>query len=336
MLKLLAILAFWLVLTPATVAMSSAQAKPENAPKKRVATKGASKAGSENEYPKRPDSNSPSPPPGNKEAPATTSGDAAKAEQENLDIQRKLEWFTGGLVLVGLMQAFTMIWQASLLRGTLKTMDQQATDARSSSGAAASIAQQTLTAIERQAKHMEDQSRALVQSVAAAQESAKVAQRNLDAMMNRERARIRVEIVGLDLGESGFARVNFAVYCHGPTAAFISDARVLAEMGSSTEAPTGIPMFPMRIPPVLTDPKRDDHSYIWNVIGQSKNQVAQFNGGELIVHFWGLVRYKDVFGNDWETAFCHIYKATGRKNLGDDSQFMAWSRNGSPDRNRAT
>jgi hypothetical protein len=335
MLRLLAILAFWVVLAPATVAVSSAQAKPQNPPKKGIATKSASEAGSESEHRKHPNTNSPAPPPGNKEAPATTNGDAAKSEQENLDIQRKLEWFTGGLVIVGMMQAFTMIWQACLLRGTLKTIDQQATDARSSSGAAASIAQQTLAAIERQAKHMEDQSRALVQSVAVAHESAKVAQKNLDAMINRERARVRVEIVGLDMGESGFARVNFAVHCHGPTAAFISDARVRSELGTSTEAPSEIPIFPMRIPPVLTNPKTQDHSYIWNAIGLSKGEIGKFNGGEQIVHFWGFVKYKDVFGVDRETSFCHVYKAAHLKML-NGSVFRTWVTNGPPEANRET
>ncbi len=91
---------------------------------------------------------------------ATSASDQreTEAEKENLDIQRKLEWFTGGLVIVGLMQAGTMIWQASLLKGTL-------------------------TQIQTQARHMESQTQILGDSVAAAQRAADAAETSAKTAM---------------------------------------------------------------------------------------------------------------------------------------------------------
>jgi hypothetical protein len=71
----------------------------------------------------------------NGSTPATASGaeasspkeqGATSTEQENLGIQRKRAWFTGGLVAVGLIQAFVMGWQVTLARGTLEEIHTQA------------------------------------------------------------------------------------------------------------------------------------------------------------------------------------------------------------------
>jgi len=95
MLKLLAILAL------ATAGMVTAQTAPTNPKGPAPAT-----------------ANVPTPSP--KEQSATTT------EQENLGIQRKLALFTGGLVVVGLIQALVMWRQVRLAGGTLEEIHTQA------------------------------------------------------------------------------------------------------------------------------------------------------------------------------------------------------------------
>lgn len=47
-----------------------------------------------------------------------TCDEACQQARQNVQIQRKLEWFTGGLVVVGFFQVMTMIWQGILLART--------------------------------------------------------------------------------------------------------------------------------------------------------------------------------------------------------------------------
>jgi hypothetical protein len=95
MLKLLAILAL------ATAGMVTAQTAPTNP-------------------------NGPAPATANAPAPSPKEQSSTSTEKENLDIQRKLEWFTGGLVIAGMIQALTMVGQAILSQATLKEVHTQA------------------------------------------------------------------------------------------------------------------------------------------------------------------------------------------------------------------
>jgi hypothetical protein len=132
-LKLLAVLAL------ATAGMVAAQTALQNAPEKR-----------------------PAPTTANVRSSSSTAQSAASTEQENLDIQRKLERFTGGLVIVGLMQVFTVFWQAIVLRQTLKE-------------------------IHTQAEHMKQQIGEMKAQTAVAKTSAEAALLNAEALINVER-----------------------------------------------------------------------------------------------------------------------------------------------------
>jgi hypothetical protein len=157
MLKRLAILAVVGVL--ATVGDLAAQDVAKGTPKDGVVKQEASKKGQE--QPQAQGNNEPAPGP----SPATPSCDeACQQGRENLKIQNRLSWLTGGLVLVGLLQVASMSWQAILLRQTQSEihtqadiMDTQAQDARESAKSAALTAQATLDAIKRQSDSMERQ-----------------------------------------------------------------------------------------------------------------------------------------------------------------------------------
>jgi hypothetical protein len=119
--------------------MVAAQTAPQNAPEKRTAPATA-----------------------NVQSSSSTVQSATSTEQENLDIQRKLERFTGGLVIVGLMQVFTVFWQAIVLRKTLKE-------------------------IHTQAEHMKQQIEEMKAQTAVAKTSAEAALLNAEALINVER-----------------------------------------------------------------------------------------------------------------------------------------------------
>lgn len=101
-----------------------------------------SQAGDQSAYSTMPSSPQPS---------APTCDEACQQARDNLQVQHRLAWFTGLLVVVGGLQAGTMIWQAWLLKGTKEK-------------------------IQVQAGHMEDQSKTLRESVAAAQKAADAAE----------------------------------------------------------------------------------------------------------------------------------------------------------------
>jgi hypothetical protein len=104
----------------ATTWTMAGQSAPANAPESRVTAQNIGKAGSQQANPKQGNPNSPQPATTNVKPPSPTKQQETNAEQETLDIQRKLEWFTGWLMVASLMQAGTMLGQAGLMRGTLK------------------------------------------------------------------------------------------------------------------------------------------------------------------------------------------------------------------------
>jgi hypothetical protein len=106
--------------------MAVSHAVPQNAPEKRVAAQGASGALGEDAKSKNKSADPPSLVTGYLQAPTASDEKESNTEQESLNIQRKLEWFTGVLAGVGVLQVAAMIWQAFLLKGTMKEMSIQA------------------------------------------------------------------------------------------------------------------------------------------------------------------------------------------------------------------
>jgi hypothetical protein len=198
------------------------------------------------------------------------------------------------------------------------------------------FAARTLKEVGRQADLMEAQTGILTESVAAAQKSADVAQGSMDAMISKERARITVKVDGLYARSYEMAKVAFFVHCHGLTEAFIDESRIMAEATESIDPPSTPCIFSVDIPDVLKESKTDCFVYVRNKREFSREDFALLDAGKLFVHFWGIVKYRDAFRNDRETAFCYVYRGTDLKNLADGSVFRAWSKNGPPEANRET
>jgi hypothetical protein len=133
MLRWLAILA--VVGVMAAVGIVTSQTTPPDTPEKGITTEGTGGVRGEQAKPQHNDTNSPQSTSVNVQTSTDTNQNEANTEQENLDIQRKLELFTGCLVLVGFLQVVTMFWQARLLRGTLNQIRVQAEAAKKSADA---------------------------------------------------------------------------------------------------------------------------------------------------------------------------------------------------------
>jgi hypothetical protein len=151
MLKWLAMLA--ILLTFVAVGFLSAQNAPSNAPEHGIGKAGGGQnAGGQ---PQATDGKQPTPntPPAAPQPPTPTCDEACQQGRENLAIQRKLEWFTRVLAIVGVLQVATMVWQGIFLRRTwvdihfqANTMETQAKEAKESAATATAIAKEAADA----------------------------------------------------------------------------------------------------------------------------------------------------------------------------------------------
>ena len=164
------------LLTPlATVGILSGEHALKGTPKQGVIKQEPSKEGKE--QPQTQPSNNPTPNPltAATQPTAPTANKPSQDSSEDQKIQRWLMYFTGALVIVGVLQFISIFWQAWLLRGTLRE-------------------------IKTQAGQMERQTAILEKSVAVAQKSADTTSQQVELYVNAERARITIDIA--DSGRS--------------------------------------------------------------------------------------------------------------------------------------
>jgi hypothetical protein len=268
---------FATVVAFATVGTLASQTGPANLPERRIAARGAGKAGSQQTNPQQGNADSPQSTPVNIQATDADYQKKADAEQENLDIQRKLEWFTGGLVFVGLMQAGTMIWQAWLLRGTLK-------------------------AIKVQASHMERQTATLEKSVTAATDQ-------IEMVKSKERAQLRVEFARPDFAYDAKLKgypVSFRITLDGTTRAYILQDSILVYLSKAKR--TGVAWRVFGVPPNLTPENSpyDGQTLIHNAepfpeVETDMNKFHFARAGQVGYTLFaeGTIWYRDIFGDEW-------------------------------------
>ncbi len=108
-LKRLAIIGLLVILAPASVCLLAGQAAPLSTPKQWIAKPGSGEDGPEQPNPQK----SYTPPPAisaSREPTAPACDEACQQGRENLAIQRKLEWFTGVLAAVGVLQGVLLFF----------------------------------------------------------------------------------------------------------------------------------------------------------------------------------------------------------------------------------
>ena len=272
----------------AAVGSLSGQTVPSNPPESRVTAQDAGKSGGYQTDSQQGNANSPTPSPVNGHPAAADKQQESNADKEAIDIQRKLEWFTGILAIVGVLQVGTMIWQAWLLRGTLKE-------------------------IKTQAGHMERQTKILEDSVAVAQKAADAALANAQAVITSERAWLVVrlkEINKQEIPKDGDMRFGWEIENVGKTPAKLIEAgaRAMFDLDANPLPETPNYGFPDTFSERILVPGAK--LTLWacwfkleNGIYHDLRQTEPVKIADLLVCF-GYVKYRDMFDGTEEHISC--------------------------------
>jgi hypothetical protein len=262
-------------------------------------------------------------------------------------IQRKLTWFTGILAVVGVLQLIVMFltWrvysrQAGIMEQQRETMQNQWTTMQGQLTQMVNAGQKTDSLIAQTVIQTEKTGIA----ANAAKQSADTAKDNVRLIIEKERSRITVEIPSkLTITNTMFNTINFKVHVFAPTPAIIIDAQVGAQITDSRDLKTRWLIHAMNLSSIQTR--------MSSVI--EKNTVLFENGNGLMeainaktkfVHFWGIIKYKDVFQSDadkpHETVFGYIWEvgadvAGGFPKIGEGRWMSEWVEH-PPNDNRET
>jgi len=180
-----------------------------------------------------------------------------------------------------------------------------------------------------QAQIMDQQSKATEEAAKAATLSAKAAIENIQLLINKERARIRVEPERVEIPKQGdgiFARaanrvadspktpiIYYKIFCYGTTPAFIVDSSSNVEITARNEPPAAhdytLPIH--ELPPVML-PNAEGLQRINFAFDRPKVSLGHIaeaiSKGDMFLHFWGFISYKIPFDDDvHQTGFRYIY-----------------------------
>jgi hypothetical protein len=185
---------------------------------------------------------------------------------------------------------------------------------------------------------MKEQTEAIKNSVAVAQESADAAKRNVAIVVSKERARVRIEPRKFTLNTSDgmpIHAVPFTLKVMGSTPAFIVDTRADVAISDSAEPATVTFDVSMSFPPVLEAGAWDKHAIIWQTLDFER--IEAIRSGTAFVHFYGFVKYTDVFDERRTTHFRYIWKynVNVHRRPGEESWGSRYT-NGQPEDNEAT
>jgi hypothetical protein len=332
MLKWLAILA---VLGPlATVGIASSKGTPLSTPKQGIAKQNSGQNGGIQAKPQ--DSNNAtqnSAPPLPIHQPSTqTCDEICQQGRQNLDIQGKLKTFTGWLVAVGLLQALALfgtvvigIRQEKILHGAWKEIHSQARH------------------MSRQADLMSRNNVITLATVRAAQESARVANAQIQMVKDKERARISVSVSIQEFEVNpaySFDAIPIEIANDGTTSAFgvRAQGNIFGQPGDNV--PHMGSFIPITIPDVIRADNAPTQAEIIlvqdiNFTGFDESPLPYF------FHIGGIVEYKDVFGESHQTTFRFRLQISTVNPIPDSKSVMVksisgWKRFGSLEENRTT
>jgi hypothetical protein len=145
-------------------------------------------------------------------------------------------------------------------------------------------------------------------------DSAKAAQDNIALLINKERARIRIEPGELTIqtvdGHFWVGMVDVTVSNVGAMKAFPSDTQAALFLGKSKESMTasisgsllGDSVFP---------PDKTVEENVYCIVDVGPETIKALNDEAAFMHLYGIVHYTDVFGG-YVTPFRYIWTATAR------------------------
>jgi hypothetical protein len=190
---------------------------------------------------------------------------------------------------------------------------------------------------------MSVQSGILQESVKVARDSAEAAKQNTEMFINKERARLRIEMkpfrIAPRVGEAH--TVDFIVSIHGPTPAFVVESACVTyvwtleymeypEMGDRV-------MFPIHDLPTVVNPnspRQELFAFMLLGAAESAHLLGEVKAGRMFVGIRGFIKYKDVFDRDRRTTFRYVWKYTTL--YGMDPDYGNWEKCGTPEENQDT
>jgi hypothetical protein len=179
----------------------------------------------------------------------------------------------------------------------------------------------TLKAIQTQAGHMERQTKALEDSVAAAQKSADAALAQVEAAKSTQRAQLRIELgePELTFNEelSGYP-VRFQVTLDGTTRAYVLQSSILAYMGRTAREQKS-PSINMGVPRNFTPEMSpfDDYTLIrknsgWPDVDTDPGKADLVHKHNVTVYVDGDILYRDIFGDEWILEIDRVWVPNSR------------------------
>jgi hypothetical protein len=290
MLKFLAIILIALIVAPlATVGILSAQSTPTGTPKERVTKPGTSQHGQEQTGTSEGDQKPQCVPSHHALTFALVHDGASEQASENLKIQRQLALFTFLLVVVGFLQAATMIRQAGLLRGTLDKISIQAT-------------------------HMEQQTGLLETS---RKQTEKIIESMTDTATKQLRAYVLVDSAHLSFGNTGIPRAQVNIKNFGQTPArdlrgWYGAHRALRSPRVILQPPTDdIQMGTQVLGPGNEAIFAGDFPYAVTRIDDPPNAA---------IYVYGELAYTDAFGNAHTTKYRMFVETSGKASRATDAK----------------
>lgn len=183
--------------------------------------------------------------------------------------------------------------------------------------------------MKRQTDILVDYNKATREAADAAAKSADIAKLSVDHMIAKERARIRIEMGDVKLGDPGdeyaIDEVNYRWFCDGTTPAFIVE-RMGRVTVSDSPAPVKTVLHPIgsgSLPNVFYPSPNAimDTVIIHGQLDDSKREAIR--QGKLFLQFCGQIKYRDVFDNLRETRFRYLWKVL---QLSESTRVTYWAK----------
>ena len=276
------------------------------------------------------------------------------AGDEGLGIQRKLAWFTGALVVIGILQVFALCGQVYIYCRQAKIMARQAHEMKrqrgymrlqwKSMGEQAVLMEEQLKEMQEAGKRANGQAQVFERSVAASEKSADAAKENIELYISKERARLRIEFKPLSLmpkfDTTNFYTVDFDVAIDGPTAAYVTKSSCVAfampsQVIDEEEVGSAIMMNMALLPQVIL-PNTAPTEHFALFLSDSEgihNLLPEIKSGNFLVGIRGFICYRDVFDRNHETAFRYAWRFD---EFFADGKHGRWEKCGKPEENRET
>jgi hypothetical protein len=189
--------------------------------------------------------------------------------------------------------------------------------------------------MDEQLKIMAAQLTALKDTASAASSTATAAKESVGLIVQKERARLRIELAPFYLNFGAPSPANYAVQHEGSTGAFVINSNAAIYVSDSREPDPSLSTGkPMPIPSAITpqSPVVMAQDVLHPCTEDEIDSVRQLKS---FVHFTGFVRYKDVFNGEHETRFNRVWSFARMNHLGEQP-FTYWEHCGAADENKET